>query len=63
MGDCFAIEVKADASLSAKDFTGLKRFQNVANVRFKLGILLYDGDHTTAFGDRLFAVPLGALWS
>jgi predicted AAA+ superfamily ATPase len=63
IGDCFAIEVKAAATLGAKDFTGLKRFQNVAGERFKLGILLYDGDHTTAFGDHLFAVPLGALWS
>ena len=25
-------------------------------------MLLYDGDHTTAFGDGLFAVPAGALW-
>ena len=31
--------------------------------RLKIGILLYDGDHTTAFSDRLHAVPLGALWS
>ncbi|MBR9912117.1 MAG: ATP-binding protein [Gammaproteobacteria bacterium] len=63
MGDCFAIEVKAAASLSAKDFSGLKRFQGVAGDRFKIGVLLYDGDHTTAFGDNLYAVPLGALWS
>ena len=63
MGDCFAIEVKAAATLSAKDFTGLKRFQSVAADRFKIGILLYDGDHTTAFGDNLYAVPLGALWA
>jgi uncharacterized protein len=63
MGDCFAIEVKAAATLSAKDFTGLKRFQSVAGKRFKIGVLLYDGDHTTAFGDNLYAVPLGALWS
>ena len=63
MGDCFAIEVKAAATLSAKDFTGLKRFQSVARERFKIGVLLYDGDHTTAFGDNLFAAPLGALWS
>ena len=62
-GDCFAIEVKAAATLTARDFTGLKRFQYVAGNRFKLGILLYDGDHTTAFGDHLFAVPFGALWS
>ena len=63
IGDCFAVEVKAAATLNAKDFTGLKRFQNIAGNRFKFGILLYDGDHTTAFGDRLFAVPIGALWS
>jgi predicted AAA+ superfamily ATPase len=62
-GDCFAIEVKAAATLNAKDFTGLKRFQSVAGDRFKIGVLLYDGDHTTAFGDNLYAVPLGALWS
>ncbi|MDN5370558.1 MAG: uncharacterized protein PWP74_1866 [Shewanella sp.] len=63
MGECFAIEVKAAATLGAKDFTGLKRFQSVAGDRFQIGILLYDGDHTTAFGDHLYAVPLGALWS
>lgn len=63
MGDCFAIEIKAAATLNTKDFTGLKRFQSVAGDRFKIGVLLYDGDHTTAFGDNLYAVPVGALWS
>jgi len=63
LGDCFAIEVKAAATLSANDFTGLTRFQTVAGSRFKLGLILYDGDHTTAFGKQLFAVPIGALWS
>ena len=62
-GDCFAVEVKAAATLNTKDFTGLKRFRNIAGERFKLSILLYDGDHTTAFGNQLFAVPFGALWS
>jgi len=61
IADCFAIEVKAAATLSAKDFTGLKRFQSVAGEHFKMGILLYDGDHTTEFGDNFYAVPLGAL--
>ncbi len=63
IGDCFAIEVKASATLTSKDFSGLERFKNIAGERFKLGILLYDGDHTTAFGDGLFAVPIGALWA
>lgn len=63
VGDCFAVEIKAASTLSSRDFNGLKRFQSVADDRFKIGILLYDGDHTTAFGDNLYAVPIGALWS
>jgi len=63
MGDYFAIEVKASATLTSKDFTGLERFKKFAGDRFKQGILLYDGDHTTAFGEQLFAAPIGALWS
>ena len=62
-GDCFAVEVKAAATLNARDFSGLKRFRDVAGRRFRLGVLLYDGDRTTAFGEHLFAVPIGALWS
>ena len=62
-GDCFAIEVKSGATLTSKDFVGLKRLNEIAGDRFKLGVILYDGDRTSAFGDRLFTVPLGALWS
>ena len=61
-GGCLAVEVKAAASLKAGDFLGLKRFRRIAGKRFRMGVLLYDGDHTTAFGDGLFAVPVGALW-
>ena len=62
-GGCYGVEVKAAASLRAHDFTGLRRFRRVAGHRFRMGVLLYDGDHTTSFGDGLFAVPVGALWS
>ncbi len=61
-GGCYGVEVKAAASLRSVDFTGLRRFRRVAGKRFRIGVLLYDGDHTTAFGDGLFAVPIGALW-
>ena len=62
-GECFGIEIKAAASLSSRDFIGLNRLKNTLGQKFKFGVLLYDGDHTTAFGDRLFAVPLATLWS
>lgn len=61
-GCCHAIEIKAAATLKQKDFEPLKRFQKVAGPRFKTGILLYDGDHVSAFGDGLYAVPIAALW-
>lgn len=62
-GDYFAIEVKASATLNPSDFVGLKRFKTIADKQFKLGVLLYDGEQTIAYGDNLFAVPIGALWS
>ena len=62
-GDCHGVEVNATASLRARDLTGLKRLRRIAGERFRMGVLLYDGDHTTSFGDGLFAVPIGALWS
>lgn len=62
-GDCFAIEVKASATLKQEDFHGLKRFKTIAKHHFKIGILLYDGEQTMSFGENLFAVPISALWS
>ena len=62
-GGCHGVEVKAAASLRARDFTGLKRLRRIAGERFRTGVLLYDGDHAAPFGDGLLAVPIGALWS
>lgn len=61
-GDCFAVEVKASATLQPEDFQGLKRFKTITKNRFKIGILLYDGEQTMPFGEGLFAVPISALW-
>ena len=61
-GDYFAVEVKASATLMTQDFQGLKRFKGIAKDRFKIGILLYDGEQTISFGENLFAVPVSALW-
>lgn len=62
-GDYIAIEIKSSASLGSNDFLGLKKFKEITKEKFKFGVLLYDGDHTSAFGDNLFAVPIAALWS
>tara|TARA_R110000868_G_scaffold10639_4_gene51655 strand:- start:57928 stop:59169 length:1242 start_codon:yes stop_codon:yes gene_type:complete len=62
-GDTYAVEVKASATLTQKDFSGLKRFKELAGDTFKTGIVIYDGEQISAFGDNLFAVPLSTLWS
>ncbi len=62
-GEIIAIEVKAASTVMQKDLTGLKKLAGLLQDKLKIGILLYDGDHTTAFGDRLFAVPIAALWT
>ena len=35
---------------------------DITGQRFVLGLVLYDQDQTVPFGDRMFAVPLSALW-
>lgn len=55
------VEVKAAATVLPQDFKGLKRLQAHAGDSFVSGIVLYDGPHALPFGDRLWAVPLGAL--
>lgn len=62
-GEIIGIEVKATATLKASDFIGLRKLKESAKQDFHMGILLYDGDVTTSFGENLYAVPLGALWS
>ncbi len=61
-GDVIGVEVKASATVRKEDFQGLERLRETAGENFVLGILLYDGDHTNAFDDTIFSVPLGVLW-
>ena len=55
------IEVKAAASVEAKDFKGLRKLQHQTGTDFLTGIVLYDGDKALSFGEGLWAVPLAAL--
>jgi len=55
------IEVKASATVGAADLSGLVRLRS-ATRKFVGGVLLYNGEHTLPFGDRLWAVPMATLW-
>lgn len=56
------VEVKAAATVTASDFRGLRKLKEIAGKRFVAGVVLYDGEVTAPFGDKLFAVPIRSLW-
>ena len=56
------VEVKAGATVTAADFAGLRKLAEVTGERFRCGVVLYDGERTANFGERLYAVPYRALW-
>ena len=56
------VEIKAGATVTASDFRGLRKLRDAAGDRFTGGVVLYDGETTAGFGDRLHAVPIRLLW-
>ncbi|MEB4591519.1 ATP-binding protein [Candidatus Thiothrix sp. Deng01] len=61
-GNLTGIEVKASATVDAKDFKGLKHLQETEAAIFQRGIVLYSGREVVPFGEKLFAVPLSMWW-
>lgn len=61
-GNIAAVEVKASASLQARDWRALERLRDAGGEGFRCGVLLYAGAATVPLGDRIFAVPISGLW-
>lgn len=61
-GRVIAVEVKASATVRTEDLAGLRHLANLMGDRFVGGYVLYTGQQTLSFGDRIKAVPLDALW-
>ena len=57
------IEVKASTSVDARDFKGLTFLQARTGPRFTLGVVLYTGKQPLRFAEKLWALPLAALWT
>lgn len=53
----------ATTAVAGSDFAGLRNLEECAGDDFVGGVVLYSGRQTVAFGERLWAVPLSALWS
>lgn len=57
-----AIEIKATTTLLRRHFSGLEHIRRLAGKRFVAGVMLYTGSRAVPFGDRLWALPIGAIW-
>ncbi|WP_419660134.1 conserved uncharacterized protein, ATPase-like [Desulfosarcina variabilis str. Montpellier] len=61
-GRVAGVEVKAAATVMKRDFRGLRKLREAIGERFAAGVVLYDGENIAGFGDRLYAIPIRALW-
>ncbi|MGH3396976.1 MAG: ATP-binding protein [Streptosporangiaceae bacterium] len=62
-GRIVAIEVKAGATVRSEDLAGLRHLRERLGSRLVAGYVLYTGQQTLPFGDRLRALPIDTLWS
>lgn len=61
-GGIVAIEIKASASPRSSDTQHLAWLRDKLGDRFVAGIVFYLGTHCLSLGDRLYLLPLSALW-
>ena len=62
-GQVVGVEMKASATPSSRDFRGLEELREGRGDDFVAGVVVYAGEQTIPFGDRLWALPVFALWS
>jgi predicted AAA+ superfamily ATPase len=61
-GRVIGVEVKAGATVRTEDLSGLRNLANVLGDRFTAGFVLYTGQQTLPFGEKIRALPADALW-
>ncbi len=63
-GEIVGIEVKSSATVSPKDFSGLKKLQEACGTKFIQGLVLFDHDQATPipYRESFYAAPISILW-
>lgn len=61
-GRVVGVEVKSARSVNASDARGLAFLRDRLGDRFECGVLFHTGPITVRLGDRIWAVPVAALW-
>jgi uncharacterized protein len=61
-GRVIGVEVKAGATVHTEDLAGLRHLAKLTGDRFVAGYILYTGQQTLPYGERIRAIPMDALW-
>ena len=61
-GEIVGVEVKASATVTADDFSGMRKLAEAGGKKFVQGLVLYDHDLVVPFFENMFAAPLSSLW-
>lgn len=61
-GEITAIEIKASMSVNTHNFDALRMLADSLPDKFKRGVVIYTGEKFLSFGEKLFLVPITALW-
>lgn len=61
-GRVVGVEVKAGSTIRTEDLSGLRNLASALGDRFVAGFVLYTGQQTLPFGEKIRALPLDALW-
>ena len=57
------VEVKSSKFVSQGDFRGINKIKEiVGDDKFACGVVIYNGDYTNIFGEKLWAIPVHLLW-
>ncbi|MFD0584597.1 ATP-binding protein [Dactylosporangium darangshiense] len=62
-GRIVGIEVKAASNVRGGDLAGLRHLADRVGDRFVAGYILYTGQQTLPYGEKIRALPIEALWS
>ena len=62
-GAVVGVEAKAAVDVHENDFAGLRALRDRVGETFVAGVVLHCGDRPRRFGDRLYSLPVSALWT
>ena len=62
-GRVAGVEVKAGATVTSRDFRGLRWLAAKTGARFTNGVVLYSGEQALPFGPGLWALPMPVVWA